>query len=838
MSNMSEEIILINIEQEVQQAYLDYSMSVIIRRALPDARDGLKPVHRRILYAMYKLGNYSNKNYKKSARIVGDVIGKYHPHGENAVYDAIVRMAQNFSLRYPLIKGQGNFGSIDGDPAAAMRYTEIKMSKISHKFVEDIEKNTVEFLKNYDETEEYPSVMPNKFPNLIINGSSGIAVGMATNIPPHNLSEIIKGTLFLIKNPDAETKNLIKIIPGPDFPTGANINGLSGIYDAYKTGKGKILIRSTVDIEQNSISKKQAIIIKELPYQTNKTKLIEKIIDLFKEKKIVGISEIRDESNKEGLRIVIEMKKNVMPEIILNNLYKKTQLESVFSINMLALVKQSPKLLSLKDMIQYFIFHRREVIYKKTIFELNKHKTRYHILEGLIICLDNIDLIIEKIKKAKSLSNAKTCLMQKGWLKQFSITLADKKDNGSSIIINNQIDTYQLSSIQAQSILDMKLNKLTNLESQKLLGEYDETKEKIQYLSEILSSNSKLTEIIYRELEEIKHEFKDERKTKINKAAKDLIEEDLIKNESLVVTLSYRGYIKTQLLSEYQIQKRGGKGKTATTIREQDFIQKLLVVKTHDTLLCFSSIGKIFWIKVYQIPLSNRLSKGKPIINLLPLKDGEKINEILPIQNFTSDKSIFMATKLGIVKRISAENFKKPRSTGIIAIKLMEGDQLIGVSLIKKEEEVMLFTNQGKAIRFTSNDVREMGRNTIGVKGITLNKSQRVISLIVLEKSGKIFTATSFGYGKSTKISEYSKIKRAGKGVINIQTSDRNGEVVGVLQISSNKEELMLISNKGTLIRIPIKGIPLIGRNTQGVKLFNLTDLEKLVSITSIKNIE
>ena len=843
MSNFSKEIIPIEIEQEIQQAYLDYAMSVIIRRALPDVRDGLKPVHRRILYAMYKLGNYWNKNYKKSARIVGDVIGKYHPHGENSVYDAIVRMAQNFSLRYKLIDGQGNFGSIDGDPPAAMRYTEIRMSKISHEIIEDIEKDTVHFLKNYDDTEEYPSIMPAKIPNLLINGSSGIAVGMVTNIPPHNIKEVINGILSFIKNPQITITNLINIIPGPDFPTGASINGLSGIVSAYNKGKGKILVRGKAIIEYNKYLKKKCIEISELPYQINKTNLIEKIIDLIKNKKIIGINEIRDESNKEGMSIIIEIKKNAIPEIILNNLYKKTQLASFFNVNMIALVKNQPKLLNLKQLIEYFVFHRREIVYKKTIYELRKYKKKAHIIEGIGICLNNIDQIINFIKKSKNANFAKINLLDNSWNINDFFSNFTKDDilnckiDDKSINYDLDNDKYYFSKIQVQSILDMKLNKLTNLEKSNIFLEYKELIKKIKYLIEILSNNNKLTEIIYNELKYINISFSDARKTKINSETKDLIEEDLIKNESLVVTLSYRGYIKTQLLSEYQSQKRGGKGKTATIIKETDFIEKLLVVKTHDTLLCFSSLGKIFWIKVYQISLSNRLAKGKPIINLLPLKINEKINEILPIQILTPDKSIFMATKQGIVKRVNTEKFKKPRSTGIIAIKLMLNDKLIGVSLINNQDEVMLFTNKGKSIRFASNDVRIMGRNAIGVKGITLNNNQQVISLIVINKVSKIFTTTSFGYGKCTKIKEYSKIKRAGKGVINIQTSNRNGDVVGVLQISSDKEELMLISNKGTLIRIPVKEIPVIGRNTQGVKLFNLTSLEKLVSITSIKNI-
>ncbi|MDG1865645.1 MAG: DNA gyrase subunit A [Woeseiaceae bacterium] len=841
MSEAAKEILSISLEEEMKQSYLDYAMSVIVGRALPDVRDGLKPVHRRVLYAMKVLGNDYNKAYKKSARVVGDVIGKYHPHGDTAVYDTIVRMAQPFSMRHMLVDGQGNFGSVDGDSPAAMRYTEVRMAKIAHEILADLDKDTVDFLENYDGSESEPSVMPTKIPNLLINGSSGIAVGMATNIPPHNLTEIINACLAIIDNPDIEVKDLMEHVPGPDFPTAGIINGTQGIYEAYCTGRGRVHIRARTEVESLGKRNKEAIIVTELPYQVNKARLIERIAELVRDKKIEGISELRDESDKDGMRIVIELRQGEVTDVVLNNLYKQTSLQTVFGINMVALHEGQPKLLNLKQVLEAFVAHRREVVTRRTIFELKKARGRAHILEGQAVALANIDEVIKLIKASPTPAVARENLLKKSWKPgNVAKMLKDAGDMDTTPIDVDQqyglIDKkYRLSPIQAQAILDLRLHRLTGLEQDKILDEYRSILEIIKDLLRILSDTDVLLQVIRDELHEIVEGYGDNRRTEINEDYTDLVDEDLIPDEEVIVTLSHSGYIKAQSSDTYQAQKRGGRGRSATKMKDEDFIDKLFVANTHDTLLCFSSKGKIYWIKVYRVPQASRGARGKPIINLLPLEEGERISAVLPIREFTEGSYVFMATSNGTVKKTPLTMFSKPRSTGIIAIGL-KGDDLIDVAITNGENEVLLVANNGKAIKFNEKDVRPTGRTASGVRGIRLKKDYRVIALCIVN-DGLVLTATENGFGKRTKIDEFNTQNRGGQGVIAIKTSERNGLTVGALQVN-DEDEIMLISSNGTLVRTPVEGISIVGRNTQGVTLIRLIDDQKLVGLARIEAIE
>lgn len=844
MAELAKEITPVTIEDELKQSYLDYAMSVIVGRALPDVRDGLKPVHRRVLYAMHELNNDWNKPYKKSARVVGDVIGKYHPHGEGAVYDTIVRMAQPFSLRYMLVDGQGNFGSVDGDPPAAMRYTEVRMSKIAHSLLADLEKDTVDFVPNYDETEHYPTVLPTRVPNLLVNGSSGIAVGMATNMAPHNLTEVVNACLALIENPELQVNDLMKYIPGPDFPTAGIINGRAGIVDAYSTGRGRVLVRARTDIETDPKNNKDSIIVTELPYQVNKARLIEKIAELVKDKKIEGITGLRDESDKDGMRMVIELRKGEFPDVVLNNLYSQTQLQSVFGINMVALVDGQPKVLTLKQILECFIKHRRQVVSRRTQYELKKARDRAHILEGLGIALANIDPVIALIKASQNPQEAKEALVEKHWPAGMVVDMLGRA--GSEICrplllapeYGMHGDNYHLSPEQAQAILDLKLHRLTGLEQDKIIEEFKQIIERIKDYLEILSNKERLMQVIKDELNEIKTEFGDERRSEIISTQHDLSKEDLITEEDMVVTLSHSGYVKTQPVSHYQAQRRGGRGKSATKVKDEDFIEKIKIASTHDTLLCFSSKGKAYWLKVYEIPVASRTAKGRPIVNLLPLEPEERINAILPIRQFDEeDKAIFMATASGTVKKVPLTDFKRPRSSGIIAIDLSEGDSLIGADITDGQGEILLSSNAGKAIRFRCSDVRCMGRTARGVRGIKLQDDQKVISLIVLKEGGSILTATRHGFGKRTAVEEYSTIGRGGQGVISIQTTERNGDVVGAIQVFEG-DEMLLISDQGTLVRTRVDEVSQVGRNTQGVTLINLSNDEHLVGIQPVDELD
>ena len=827
------------IEEEMRKSYMEYAMSVIVGRALPDVRDGLKPVHRRVLFAMKEMGNDWNKAYKKSARVVGDVIGKYHPHGDTAVYDTIVRMAQPFSLRYMLVDGQGNFGSIDGDAPAAMRYTEVRMSRVAHEILEDIDKDTVEFSPNYDGSEHEPVVLPTRIPNLLINGSSGIAVGMATNIPPHNLTEVINGCLALIKSPEISIKDLMQYIPGPDFPTAGIINGSSGIKDAYETGRGRIEVRAKSKIEESDSGDK--IIISELPYQVNKARLLEKIAELVKEKKVSGIRELRDESDRDGMRVVVELRRGEVAKVILNNLYKMTQMQSAFSVNTVALVDSKPQAnLNLKQLLEHFIKHRREIVTKRTIFELRKARTRAHILEGLAVALANIDPVIKLIKKSINPAEAKAELLKVVWKSDIVVEMTE--DAGSEISRPDNLrdefgihkDGYHLSPEQAQAILELRLQKLTGLEKDKILKEYKELLERIIDLLDILSRPERLMKVIHDELKDVQELYGDERRTKIESNQKDLSMEDLITEEDVVVTLSHAGYVKSQQTSVYKSQRRGGRGKTATSVKDEDFIDKLFIASTHDTLLCFSSRGKLYWLKVYELPQASRTARGKPIINLLPLEEGEQINAVLAIRDYVEDKFVFMATADGTVKKTSLIEFSRPRPSGIRAIELVDGNKLIGVELTDGKHDIMLFSDAGKVVRFPESHVRSMGRTAKGVRGIRLNKSQKAISLIIIEgKQFSILTATKNGYGKRTKIVDFPQKSRGGVGVISIQVTKRNGPVVSAVAVE-NDDEIMLISDQGTLIRTPVKDISIFGRNTQGVRLVNLSELEQLVGIERI----
>ena len=832
----------ISLEEEMRHSYLDYAMSVIVGRALPDARDGLKPVHRRVLFAMHELSNDWNKAYKKSARIVGDVIGKYHPHGDTAVYDTIVRMAQDFSLRYMLVDGQGNFGSVDGDNAAAMRYTEIRMARIGHELLADLDKETVDFGPNYDGSEHEPLVLPARIPNLLINGSSGIAVGMATNIPPHNLDEVIAGCLALLANPALDIEELIKFIPAPDFPTAALIYGVSGVRDGYLTGRGRVVMRARTHIEDMP-SGRQMIIVDELPYQVNKRTLLEKIAELVNEKKIEGISHIQDESDKSGMRVVIELKRGEMPEVILNNLYKQTQLQDTFGMNMVALIDGRPRLLNLKQLLECFLSHRREVVTRRTVFELRKARERGHTLEGLAVALSNVDEVIALIKAAPTPPEAKKALMERVWqsaLVQDMLARTDanaSRPDGLAAEFGLGKNGYRLSDAQAQAILELRLQRLTGLEQDKIVGEYKEVMAEIADLLDILARPERITQIIGEELTAIKAQFGDSRRSEIVVNAQDINLEDLITPQDMVVTLSHGGYIKRQPLDDYKAQKRGGRGKQAAAIKEDDFVDHLFVANTHDYILCFSNRGRVYWLKVYEVPEGTRASRGKPVVNLFPLIEGEKITAVLPIKEFDEQHFIFMATTLGTVKKTPLSAFANPRKAGIIAVGLDDGDHLIGVAITNGNSDVMLFSDAGKAVRFDENDVRAMGREARGVRGMMLEEGQTVISMLVADSENySVLTATENGYGKRTPIAEYTRHGRGTKGMIAIQTSERNGKVVGavLVQTGASTNEIMLISTGGVLIRTSVVDIREMSRATQGVTLINLDDGTKLAGIEKV----
>ena len=841
MTEFAKEILPISLEHEMQQSYLDYAMSVIVGRALPDVRDGLKPVHRRVLFAMGELGNDWNKPYKKSARVVGDVIGKYHPHGDTAVYDTIVRMAQPFSLRYMLVDGQGHFGSVDGDAPAAMRYTEVRMSRIAHELLADIDKETVDFSPNYDESENEPAVLPARFPNLLVNGSSGIAVGMATNIPPHNLTEVINGCIALIDDSHTDLQTLMEIIPAPDFPTAGIINGIAGVREAYRTGRGKVYIRARTNIEEMEHGR-QRIVVTELPYQVNKARLLEKIAELVKEKKLEGISELRDESDKDGMRMVVELRRGEVAEVVLNNLYKQTQMQSVFGINVVALVDGQPRTLNLKQLLEYFIRHRRDVVTRRTLFDLRKARERAHILEGLAVALANIDEVIALIKAAASPAEAKKNLVERAWqsgtveamLARAGADASRPEDLPRSFGLTDA--GYVLTETQAQAILDLRLQKLTGLEQDKIITEFEEILERIAALLEILSNPDRLMAVIKNELLEIRDQFGDERRSEIVHTRLDLTLEDLISEEDVVVTLSHQGYAKAQPLDVYRAQRRGGKGKAATATKDEDFVEKLFVANTHDTILCFSSRGKCYWLKVYELPQAGRNARGRPMVNLLPLEEGERINAILPIREYEEDKFIFMATASGTVKKTALTDFSRPRTSGIIAVDLRDDDQLIGVELTDGEQTVMLFTSAGKALRFDEASVRAMGRTACGVRGIKLGKGQRVISLIV-GSEGDVLTATQNGFGKRTEVAQFPVKGRAGMGVISIKTSDRNGEQIGAVRVFDD-DEIMLITDGGTLVRTPVADVSRMSRDTQGVKLISLSKEERLIGIAGIEALD
>jgi len=838
MAEFAKEVLTVNLEDEMKQSYLDYAMSVIVGRALPDVRDGLKPVHRRALYAMSELGNDWNKPYKKSARIVGDVIGKYHPHGDTAVYDTIVRMAQPFSLRYMLVDGQGNFGSVDGDSPAAMRYTEVRMARIAHELLADIDKETVDFVPNYDETEREPAVFPTRVPNLLVNGSAGIAVGMATNIPPHNLTEIIDACLALIENPAIDVAGLMQHVPGPDFPTAAIINGVRGIHEAYHTGRGRIYVRARSHIEGDESRGRQSLIITELPYQVNKARLLEKIAELVKDKKIEGISGLRDESDKDGMRMVIDLKRGEVAEVVLNNLYQHTQLQTVFGINMVALVDGRPRLLNLKECLEAFIRHRRDVVTRRTVFELRKARQRAHVLEGLAVALANIDEVIALIKGSSNRAEARQALMDRLWEPGVVTAMLDRagasasrpEDLGAEFGLQEK--GYRLSDAQTQAILDLRLHQLTGLEQDKIVGEYKDLLEQIQNLLDILGNPERLMGVIREELESLRDQFGDKRRTEILTDHLDLTMEDLITEEDVVVTLSHAGYAKSQPLSDYRAQRRGGRGKSAADVREEDFIDKLFIASTHDTILCFSSRGKVYWLKVYELPQAGRGARGKPIVNLLPLEAGERINAILPIREFSEDNYIFMATAQGTVKKTSLSEFSRPRASGIIALGLNEDDYLVNVAITDGARDIMLFSDAGKVIRFSEQDVRPMGRTACGVRGIRLASGQKVISMIIASAS-PVLTATANGYGKRTLADDYPVYGRGGQGVIAIQVNERNGPVVGAVP-ADDADEVMLISSGGTLVRTRVNEISVMGRNTQGVRLITLTDGETLVGIERV----
>tara|TARA_B100000953_G_scaffold211986_1_gene175059 strand:+ start:176 stop:2785 length:2610 start_codon:yes stop_codon:yes gene_type:complete len=838
-----DDIKTINIEDEMRQSYVDYAMSVIVGRALPDVRDGLKPVHRRALFSMSEQNNAYNRAYMKSARIVGDIIGKYHPHGDTAAYDTIVRMAQNFNMRYPLVDGQGNFGSLDGDRAAAMRYTEIRMEKIAHELLVDLDKETVDFIDNYDGTLQMPVVLPARIPNLLVNGSSGIAVGFATNIPPHNLSEIVSACIALIDDPDLDVDGLMEYVSGPDFPTAAIINGRAGILQAYRTGRGRIQIRARCEIIEDEKTGKSSIIIQEIPYQVNRARLIEKIAELHKDKKIEGITDLRDESAKDT-RIVIELRRDVVPEVMLNNLYAQTQLQSVFGINIVALVDNQPRVLNLRQVLDYFIMHRREVVTRRTVFLLRRARARGHILEGLAVALSNIDAIIELIKSSVDAQEARAKLLEQPW-RSSSVTQmleragpdAAKPDDLEESYGLKEDGLYYLSPDQAQAILEMRLNRLTGLEQEKLLNEYKEIIDTISGLLEVLRDESRLMEIIREELLAVRDEYGDDRMTEIVESQEDLTTEDLITPQDMVVTLSNGGYAKTQPLSDYQAQRRGGRGKSASSVKEEDFIERLLIANTHDTILCFSNMGKVFWLRVFQIPMASRTARGRPVVNILPLEEGERITAMLQVSEFVEGKFILMATSNGTVKKTPLMAFSRRRSTGLIAIELESGNTLVDASITDGSKDIMLFSSGGRAIRFKESNVRAMGRTARGVRGIKLRASEKLISLIVPNVDGMLLLASENGFGKRTQVSHFSVIGRGGQGVISIKLSDRNGPLVGAVQVSDS-DEVLLISDQGTMVRTRIMEVSVQGRNTQGVRLINLSADEHLVGLATVQEPE
>jgi len=840
MDQFAKETLPISLEDEMRRSYLDYAMSVIVGRALPDVRDGLKPVHRRVLFAMHELSNDYNKPYKKSARIVGDVIGKYHPHGDTAVYDTIVRMAQDFSLRYMLVDGQGNFGSVDGDNAAAMRYTEIRMAKIAHELLADIDKETVDFGPNYDGSEHEPLIMPARIPNLLINGSSGIAVGMATNIPPHNINEVLDACFALLKNPETTVDELIELVPAPDFPTAGIIYGTVGVKEGYRTGRGRVVMRGRTHFEDMDKGGRQSIIIDELPYQVNKKTLIEKIAELVNDKKIEGISDLRDESDKSGMRVVIELKRGEVPEVVLNNLYKQTQLQDTFGMNMVALLDGQPRLLNLKQMLEAFLRHRREVVTRRTVFELRKARERGHVLEGLAVALANVDEMIAIIKAAPTPPEAKKDLMAKAWhstvveemLKRAAMEAA--RPDGLTVDFGLTPNGYKLSEVQAQEILQMRLQRLTGLEQDKIVNEYKEVMDVIADLLDILANASRVTAIISDELTEIRRQFGDKRRSEIVANAQDLSLEDLITPQDVVVTLSHTGYIKSQPLDEYRAQRRGGRGKQAAATKEDDFIDKMFVANTHDYILCFSSRGRVYWLKVYEVPQGSRTSRGKPIVNLFPLEEGEKINAILSVREFDENRFIFMATSLGTVKKTALTEFANPRKSGIIAINLDEGDYLIGAEITNGNDDIILVSNGGKAVWFDEEEVREMGRATRGVRGMKLAADQQVLSLLIAENDQQtVLVATENGYGKRTVLADFRHSGRGTQGVKAIAISERNGLVVAA-KLVNDEDEIMLITTGGVLIRTRVKEIRELGRATQGVTLINLGEGEKLSGIEKI----
>jgi len=852
MDSYAKETLPISLEEEMRRSYLDYAMSVIVGRALPDVRDGLKPVHRRVLYAMHELNNDWNRAYKKSARIVGDVIGKYHPHGDSAVYDTIVRMAQDFSLRYMLVDGQGNFGSVDGDSAAAMRYTEIRLARIAHELLADIDQETVDFGPNYDGSEQEPLVLPSRLPNLLVNGSSGIAVGMATNIPPHNLAEVIDGCLYCLRHPDCTVDELIELIPAPDFPTGGIIYGMSGVREGYRTGRGRVIMRAKTHFEDTEKGNRQAIIVDELPYQVNKKSLQERIAELVNERKIEGISDIRDESDKDGMRLVIELKRGEVPEVVLNNLYKNTQLQDTFGMNLVALVDGQPRLLNLKQLVQYFLGHRREVVTRRTVYQLRKARDRGHVLEGLAVALANIDDFIAIIKAAPTPPVARQELMARSWDSSLVREMLQRADEGETpggraAYRPEGLDPeyglqddgkYRLSDVQAQEILNMRLQRLTGLEQDKIVGEYKEIMETIADLLDILARPERVTTIISDELQALKNDFstnvKDVRRSEIEHNATELDTEDLITPMDMVVTLSQSGYIKSQPLSEYRAQKRGGRGRQATTMKENDWIDQLFIANTHDYLLCFSDRGRVYWLKVWEVPQGSRAARGRPIVNMFPLEDGEKITVVLAVKEFSEDHYVFMATSRGTVKKTPLSDFSNPRKAGIIAVALDEGDYLIGADLTDGKHDVMLFSDAGKAVRFDENDVRPMGRTARGVRGMSLEEGQQVISLLVAgDESQSVLTATENGYGKRTSIVEYTRHGRGTKGMIAIQTTARNGKVVGAVLVEPS-DEIMLITTSGVLVRTRVSEIREMGRATQGVTLINVDDNSTLSGVRRV----
>jgi DNA gyrase subunit A len=843
MAGAGKEVFPVNLEDEMRQSYLDYAMSVIVGRALPDVRDGLKPVHRRVLHAMRELGNEYNRPYKKSARVVGDVIGKYHPHGDVAVYDTIVRLAQTFSMRYLLIDGQGNFGSVDGDAPAAMRYTEVRMARITQELLADIDKETVDFVANYDESEREPTVLPTRIPNLLVNGSSGIAVGMATNIPPHNLGEVVDACLALLNDPGLGIADLIRHIPGPDFPTAGQIHGIQGIVSAYTTGRGRIYVRARTHIEPIDERGREAIVITELPYQVNKARLIEKIAELVREKKLEGISELRDESDKDGMRVVIELKRGELTDVVLNNLYKQTPLQSVFGINMVGLVDGQPRLLTLKELIEAFLRHRREVVTRRTLYELRKARERAHVLEGLMVALANIDAMIALIKASASPADAKTGLCATIWepgavtqmLQRAGAAATRPEDLLEEFGLNDQ--GYRLSGTQAQAILELRLHRLTGLEQDKISGEYSGLIDSIKVFVEILSNPDKLQEVIRSELAEVRTSYADPRRTEIVEDYNDFTLEDLIPEETVVVTLSHAGYAKSQPVEAYQAQRRGGRGRAAARVKDEDFIDQLFVANSHDTLLCFSTRGKVYWLKVYQVPKAGSGSRGRPIINLLPLEEDERINAVLPVPAFEDNKYVFFVTSRGTVKKTPLTAYARPRTSGIIALELRPDDRLIAAGITDGQQDIMLFARSGKAIRFAEDDVRPMGRTAAGVRGLRLSGAgDEVIGLSIIA-SGPIVTATENGYGKLTPVEEFPVQGRGGQGVICIQTSERNGQLVGALQVSAD-DELMLITSAGTLVRTPVADISVMGRNTQGVRLIRLDETDRLVGISRVEALQ